>query len=141
LTGLKNAFISAIPFATIFLLSAIFQNWVVPGPSFEVLLDPPRGELSIDSQTAINFSVVDTSPWPKHYMHDIALAADRVGDEDLPPGVSVDLDPAICQGRSSGVVNIETNSKTVPGSYTLQILGYGADGTQRNAFLVLEVHE
>ena len=141
MTGLKNAFIAAIPFATIFLLSAIFQNWIVPGPSFEVLLDPPRSEVSIDSETKTNFSVVDTSPWPKQYMYDIALGADRVGGEGLPSGLSVELDPAICKGDSKGILSIETDSRAVPGSYTLQISGYGADGTQRSAFLLLDVHE
>jgi hypothetical protein len=144
MSDIKSVLISSIPLTLVFLLSVIFQNWIIPEANFEILLDPPWTDLSIDSQTSVNLSVVDTSPFLRHYKYDIALAADRLGSDGLPSGVKVVLDPAICNCKEEGfrsIMSIVTDSSVSPGSYTLRVTGYGADGTLRSAFLVLDVHE
>jgi hypothetical protein len=143
----KKVLISSIPLILVFLLGAIFQNWIIPEPNFEIRLDPPWTDLSIDSQTSINLSITDASPLLRHYKYDIALAADRLNGDDLPPGIKVTLDPAVCNGNDlfkedfKSIMNIATEKSVSPGSYTLRITGYGADGKLRSAFLVLDVHE
>lgn len=144
---IKKALITSIPFTLVFLLGIVFQNLIIPGPNFEIRLDPPWTDLSIDSQTSINLSITDTSTIFKHYEYDIALSADRLNGDGLPPGIEVTLDPTVCNGNDllkgdfKSTMDIATDKSVLPGSYTLKINGYGADGKIRNAFLVLEVHE
>jgi hypothetical protein len=139
--SVNSVIISSIPLTLVFIMSVAYQNWIVPEANFEILLDYPWTDLSIDSQTSVNLSLVDKSPFLRHYTYDIALAADRLGGDGLPPGVKVELDPAISKCGTQTTMSIETDSSVTPGAYTLRVTGYGADGTMRNSFLVLDVHE
>ena len=143
MSEIKTILISSIPLTLVFVLGIVFQNWIIPIASFEIRLGQPWADLSIDSQTSINISVVDTSPFLRHYKYDIALAADRLNGEGLPSGINIVFDPAVynCRNGFQSTMSIITDSSVSAGTYTLQVSGYGTDGTVRSAFLVLDVHE